>query len=74
MFPGRPGRPMPPYPPMPPRRPPILGQQQPNRPNIMSFFQDNDGNMDLEKVTKTAQQINSLYGQVSPLISQFFKR
>ncbi|MUK90416.1 hypothetical protein GMD78_18820 [Ornithinibacillus sp. L9] len=74
MFPGRPGRPMPPYPPMPPGRPPFPGQQQSNRPNLLSLFQDPDGNLDLEKISTTAQQINSIYGQVSPLISQFFKR
>ncbi|MFD2046503.1 YppG family protein [Ornithinibacillus salinisoli] len=73
MFPGRPGRPMPPYRPMPPRRPPFPGQQQ-TRPHLLSMFQDTNGNFDFEKITTTAKQINSIYGQVSPMISQFFKR
>ncbi len=84
MFPGRPRPPMPPfqqnrppsnpffhgpYPPQPPQQ-----TQQSNRPNFLALFQDENGQMDVEKLMGTAQQVGNLYSQVSPLISQFIKR
>lgn len=71
---GRPGRPMPPqHPPMPPR-PPLQGPRPSTRQNILNQFRDQDGNLDIDKITTTAQQVGKLYGQVSPLITRFIKR
>ncbi|MFD1363373.1 YppG family protein [Lentibacillus salinarum] len=73
---GRPGRPMPPtHHPMRPPRPPM---QQPPKPSatqsILNQFRDAEGNLDMDKITTTAQQVGQLYGQVSPLITKFIKR
>ena len=72
---GRPERPMPPpRPPMGPPRPPMQRQRQPAGQNILNHFRDSDGNLDIDKITTTAQQVGKLYGQVSPLITKFTKR
>ncbi|HLR80115.1 MAG TPA: YppG family protein [Bacillota bacterium] len=73
MFPGRPRRPFPPHRPMPPRRLPYGGSQSPTS-NLMSMFKTSEGKMDFEKITTTAQQINKLYQEFSPMISQFLKK
>ena len=73
MFPGPRRRPAAPYSSA-PRRGPVRGSQQPPRAGFLSLFRDKEGNMDLAKITTTAQQLNSIYGQVSPLISRFMKR
>src|SRR5699024_27051 len=73
MFPGRPRRPFPPHRPMPPRRLPYGGSQSPTS-NFMSMFKTSEGKMDFEKITTTAQQINKLYQEFSPMISQFLKK
>lgn len=87
MFPGRPPRPPRPpymYPPRPPMgnvhgRPPIPGTfpghvQEKPKTNVLTLFQTPDGNIDFAKIMNTAQQINKIYGEVSPLISKFFKK
>ena len=73
MFPGPRRRPAAPYSSV-PRRRPVRRSQQPPKAGFLSLFQDQEGNMDLAKITATAQQLNSIYGQVSPLISRFMKR
>ncbi|WP_156288610.1 YppG family protein [Oceanobacillus salinisoli] len=81
--PARPTRPMHQTPPRPPRDPfmfggpgrPVQGQQQNSGiQNVLSMFQSPDGNLDFEKVIGTAQQINGIYKQVSPMISRFINR
>ncbi|HLR62339.1 MAG TPA: YppG family protein [Lentibacillus sp.] len=72
---GRPRRPMPPpRPPMHPPRPPMQGNRHPAGQNILNQFRDQEGNLDIDKITTTAQQVGKLYGQVSPLITKFIKR
>ncbi|QKY68847.1 YppG family protein [Lentibacillus sp. CBA3610] len=78
-----------PRPPMPPQHPPMRPPRQPMHPpqvpmqrprqqspgqNILNQFRDTDGNIDIDKITTTAQQVGQLYGQVSPLITKFMKR
>ncbi|MFC2946834.1 YppG family protein [Virgibacillus sediminis] len=41
---------------------------------IIAMFQDEEGNIDLNKIEKTARQINEIYSQVSPIILRFIKR
>ncbi|SFA85276.1 YppG-like protein [Lentibacillus halodurans] len=72
---GRPRRPMPPHPPVRQPGPPMRGrQQQTPGKNILNQFRDSEGNLDIDKITTTAQQVGQLYGQVSPLLSKFIKR
>lgn len=71
MFPDRPRGPMPPYPPA------RFRQQQirpSNKSNLQSMFRNPEGKLDFDKITKTAQQMNQLYSQVSPLITRFIKK
>lgn len=68
MFPRRPGmeeRPMRPSPFALPRR---QQPQQVSRPGILSQFQSPDGNLDFEKISATAKQVNDIYQQVSPMV------
>lgn len=82
MFPERPeprSRPSPGLRPMesPPHFPPSSSfqrQQNPMIRNVMSMLQDADGNIDLEKIATTAQQINYIYSQVTPIISKFKRK
>ena len=86
MFPNRPMPPMRPgyrRPSRPMRDPFIFGgpprqrrgyKQNSNIKNVMSAFQTEDGNIDLEKIMGTANQINGIYKQVSPMISKFIKK
>jgi len=90
MFPGGPGRPIRPVPirrmpllPVPIQRadPRIRMQngapqvkQNSNFSNLTTFFKDNDGNYDLDKIVGTAEQVNKLYGNVRPLLSKFLNR
>lgn len=57
-----------------PRRGPGRRQPQPPKASFLSFLQDSDGNFDFAKITATAQQLNGIYSQVSPMISKFIKR
>ncbi|RLL44880.1 hypothetical protein D8M04_08335 [Oceanobacillus piezotolerans] len=41
---------------------------------LLSMFQDDDGNLDFEKMTGTFHKLNDIYGQVSPLITRFRKK
>lgn len=45
------------------------GQMQ----SLMQMFQTPDGHWDLEKIMATAQQVNGVYQQVSPLVSNVSK-
>lgn len=45
-----------------------------NDSDLFALFKDTDGKFDLEKVTTTVEQINRLYGNVSPLFSRFFNK
>ncbi|KKE80386.1 MULTISPECIES: YppG family protein [Oceanobacillus] len=86
MFPNRPMRPMGPgnrRPSRPMRDPFLFGSpprerrgnnQNSNLRNVMSAFQTEDGNIDLEKIMGTANQINGIYKQVSPMLSKFIKK
>ncbi|WP_425339501.1 YppG family protein [Lentibacillus salicampi] len=66
---------MPPrQPPMRPPRQPVQGPRRPAGQNILNHFRDSEGNVDIDKITTTAQQVGKLYGQVSPLITKFIKR
>jgi hypothetical protein len=49
-------------------------QQQGQMQALMGMFQTEDGNWDIEKIISTAQQVNGVYKQVSPLITQFLNR
>ncbi|MFD2761715.1 YppG family protein [Lentibacillus juripiscarius] len=77
MYPDRPRRPMPPprppHPPMGRPRPPMQ-QQSPVKQNLINQFRDSEGNLDIDKITHTAQQVGKLYSQVSPLFSKFKKK
>jgi len=86
MFPNRPMRPMGPgnrRPARPMRDPFLFGgpprerrgnKQNSNLRNVMSAFQTEDGNIDLDKIMGTANQINGIYKQVSPMLSKFIKK
>ncbi|GGK04610.1 hypothetical protein GCM10007063_28670 [Lentibacillus kapialis] len=79
---GRPREPMPPrrplmpppHPPMHPSRPPMQRSPHSAGQNILNHFRDQEGNLDIDKITTTAQQVGKLYGQVSPLVTKFIKR
>ncbi|WP_338472369.1 YppG family protein [Niallia sp. XMNu-256] len=71
MFQGRPRRPYPP-PHMHHRR--IHPRQQPKRLNILSQFYDAEGKLDIEKMTKTAEDIKQIYSQISPIFSKLVKK
>ncbi|MEN1967154.1 YppG family protein [Lentibacillus sp. N15] len=76
MFPVRQRRPMPPSPFAMPRM--QRQQQQPkNRSNVLAMFQTPEGNVDFDKISTTAKQVNQIYQQVSPMVSplvtRFFK-
>lgn len=70
-----PGRPQPP---MPPHRPSRRQMQTPNQTSnkhkLINQFRDSEGNLDINKITATAQQVGQLYEQVSPLIAKLKKR
>jgi hypothetical protein len=56
-------------------RPPQNPQQQSSvTANLLSSFRDQDGQLDFNKMTEVASQVGRLYGQVSPLITTFFKK
>ncbi|MGY0694208.1 YppG family protein [Virgibacillus sp. FSP13] len=73
MFPGGPRRPMPRNPLLPPPRQ-MQRKQAPNRQNLIAMFQTADGNLDIEKISSTARQINDVYKQVSPMVAKFIKK
>jgi len=89
MFPNRPRRPMgPPMRTgnrgfqQPQRNPFFFGnsvrqseQQTPsNIQAVMNMFKDEEGNMDIGKLLHTAEQLNDVYRQVSPMITKFRKK
>ncbi|RFA35533.1 hypothetical protein CAI16_07785 [Virgibacillus dokdonensis] len=41
---------------------------------LLTNFRNQEGQVDFNKVTEVASQVNKLYGQVSPLLSSFFKK
>lgn len=76
MVPGRPRRPMPPsYPPARIRHPSQARRPAPSKATLLlSHFRDTDGNLDFQKISETVQQVNSIYTQVSPMITKFIKK
>ncbi|MDA3129786.1 YppG family protein [Aliibacillus thermotolerans] len=85
--PPRPPRPMYMHPPRPPinnehgrGRPTMPGPFHGQLPSAktkshwMTMFQTPDGNIDLAKIANVAQQMNQIYGEISPLISKFLKK
>ncbi|WP_404315772.1 YppG family protein [Bacillus lumedeiriae] len=62
-----------PYRPFPPRRP-ARGPQTSATANVMSLFQNSNGNLDIEKIMGTAQQLYKIQSQISPFISMFTKK
>ncbi|WP_087972509.1 YppG family protein [Oceanobacillus rekensis] len=65
MFPERPRRPM-----FPDRYGRHAQRKQPTlKSNLLSMIQSDDGNLDFEKISTTYNQLNKIYGQVSPMIS-----
>jgi len=80
MFPVRQRPPMPPRspfgPPGPPQRMRQQGAgQQPNqtRQNLMAMLQDENGQWDFDKISNTVGNVSKIYGQVSPMITRFFR-
>ncbi|ASK63770.1 hypothetical protein CFK37_17200 [Virgibacillus phasianinus] len=73
MFPDRirQRRPMPPF--SPARNRPY-SHGRPSKTNLLSAFRGADGKFDLNKISETAQQMNSIYKQVSPYITKFIKK
>lgn len=70
MYLGRPRRQMPPQPAR--SRPPMPGpgrRPAPPKQNLLSNFRDQQGKLDIDKITVTAQQVGKIYSQVSPMIS-----
>lgn len=50
------------------------GSMQPGQlQQFMQHFQTPDGEWDIEKIISTAQQVNGVYKQVSPLVSNVTK-
>nr|CDQ37473.1 hypothetical protein BN993_07024 [Virgibacillus halodenitrificans] len=45
------------------------GMQQGN--GLLNYFQDNEGQMDLDKMLSTVGQLANTYHQVSPIVKQF---
>ncbi|GAA0438522.1 hypothetical protein GCM10008983_14300 [Lentibacillus halophilus] len=75
MFPERPRRPMPPPQPFMNRPgPPMEQRPAPMKQQLINQFRDSEGNIDIDKITNTAQQVGKLYGQVSPLFTKFMKK
>lgn len=79
MFPVRSGYEKQPMPPSSFAAPPTRRlPQQINSPSILSQFKTTDGQLDLEKISITAKQINDIYQQVSPMvrpmITKFFNK
>lgn len=72
MNPFGPRRPMSPY--QAPRFRQSPRRPGPSKSNLFSVFRNPEGKMDFEKVKETAQQVNQLYSQVSPLIAKFIKK
>ena len=75
MFPERRRMAMPPHRPVP--RP--IGRRPNYRssaalPNLVSRFKNREGQFDLERITETAVQLNKLYNQVSPIVSNIRSR
>ncbi|SHF92074.1 YppG family protein [Ornithinibacillus halophilus] len=70
MFPMHQRGPMRPYRSTPTRR----SFRNPTRSNVFAMFQDTEGNVDFERLTLTARQINEIYTQINPIISQFRRR
>ncbi|WHX27815.1 YppG family protein [Virgibacillus halodenitrificans] len=73
MFPRKPRRPMPRENPFMFQRPRQVPKTQPKQ-NLLDAFRTSEGGFDLNKITGTAQQMHSLYGQVSPMISKFITK
>ncbi|WP_112180962.1 MULTISPECIES: YppG family protein [Paraliobacillus] len=69
MFPERPVRPNQPYPLIPNRRPYQMPPVQ-KKQSLLTQFKTADGNFDFDKITATAQQVQGIYTQVSPMIKQ----
>ncbi|WP_211911224.1 YppG family protein [Virgibacillus salarius] len=57
---------------------PLQGRNTPKKAstteNIIAQFRDQDGQLDFNKMTEVASQMGKIYGQVSPLITTFFKK
>ncbi|RKQ14025.1 hypothetical protein D8M05_14255 [Oceanobacillus bengalensis] len=71
MFPERPRGPKPILPPRPQQ---IKRKQIPNKSSLLSSFQNDEGDMDIDKVMVTGKKIMDVYNQVSPYFSKFIKR
>ncbi|WP_158591799.1 YppG family protein [Oceanobacillus halophilus] len=48
-----------------------FSQQPQTPPNVMSHFQKENGQLDLDKVLGTVGQLASTYHQVAPIVQQF---
>ncbi|WP_067837579.1 YppG family protein [Amphibacillus sediminis] len=60
----------------PPQQPQAVTGQMPQTKGLMSYFQDKDGQFDLDKVFNTAGQVANTYQQFTPIIkgiSSFIK-
>ncbi|MCU9613546.1 YppG family protein [Caldibacillus lycopersici] len=59
----------------PPRRQPYSPfnsrSQHPTATPFISFFKNEDGQWDIDKITKSINQANKLVGELNPLIKQF---
>lgn len=68
MFQERPVRPIHPYP-FPHHRPYQVTPVQ-KKQSLLAQFKTADGSFDIDKITTTAQQVQGIYTQVSPMIKQ----
>lgn len=68
MFPERPIRPIQPFQ-FPHHKPYQVAPVQ-KKQNLLAQFKTADGNFDIDKITTTAQQVQGIYTQVSPMIKQ----
>lgn len=74
MFPVRQRPPMPPRSPFgPPVLPQRMPQQSQTRQNLLAMLQDENGQWDIDKISNAVGHASKIYGQVSPMISRFFR-
>lgn len=65
-----------PYPPRPNRPPfsPTPKKSNSNFKKLISNFSTEDGSLDFEKITTTAQQVKQIYDQVGPYVTKIVKK
>ncbi|MDC3417963.1 YppG family protein [Aquibacillus salsiterrae] len=75
MYQPRPRRPIPPHPNYPrPSMGPAPKKPNSNIKGLISKFSTEDGSLDIDKITTTAQQVKQIYDQVGPYVTKFIKK